>query len=87
MGDELIIYKTDAPIELLKELEKISCQIYVNGGDYEDIPKWSKVINEKGYLFEYIDSHIHVNSFATSRKWLHENYPEILENYIIENQP
>lgn len=87
MWDELIIFETNAPIELLKELEKVSCQLYANGGDYEDIPNWSKTINDKGYLFDYVDSHTHINQFSTSNEWLCENYPKISEHYIIENQP
>lgn len=31
MGDELIVFETNAPSEVLKELERVSCQIYKNG--------------------------------------------------------
>ena len=54
MGDELIIFKTNAPVEELKKLEKISCQVYLDGGDFEDVRIWAGVIGEKGYLFEYV---------------------------------
>ena len=87
MGDELIIFRTNAPVEELKKLEKISCQVYLNGGNYEDVPIWADVIAEKGYLFEYVNSHTHVNPFNTSSEWVKEKYPEITENYVIENQP
>lgn len=87
MGDELIIFKTNAPTEELKNLEKISCQVYLDGGDYEDVPIWSEIINGKGYLFEYVDSCVHVTPFTTSTEWLEEKYPMTTEYYVIENQP
>lgn len=86
MGDELIIFKTDAPAEELKNLERRSCQVYLDGGSSEDIPIWSEVITEKGYLFEYVDSHVHVSPYNTSGEWIKKNYLGIAENYVIENQ-
>ena len=87
MGDSVIIFETDAPACELKELERISCEVYINGGDYEDVPKWASVLNEKGYTFEYVDSHQHITPMGTSSEWLEDKYPEIAENYVIENQP
>ena len=87
MGDELLVFKTDAPVEELKELERISCQAYIDGGEYEDVPIWTDVLTDKGYMFECIASHPHITPFATSSKWLENNYPNITERYVIENQP
>lgn len=87
MGDTLIVFKTNAPVEELKNLEKISNDLYKNGGSYEDIPIWAEVLTKKGYIFEYIDEHQHITAFETSTEWLEKKYPQILEHYIIENQP
>ena len=86
MGDELIVFKTNAPVAELKKLEKISCQVYIEGGDFEDVPIWGNVLQKKGYKFEYVASHQHVSPFGTSKEWLKENY-KITEHYVIENQP
>lgn len=29
MGGELLVFRTDAPAEVLSELEKISCEIFI----------------------------------------------------------
>ena len=34
MGGELLVIRTDAPAEVLSELEKISCEIFINGANY-----------------------------------------------------
>lgn len=59
MGGELLVIRTDAPAEVLSELEKISCEIFINGANYEDVPIWADVLKEKGYEFTYIDSCTH----------------------------
>ena len=87
MGDEMIVFMTNAPIERLKELEKQSCQVYINGGSYDDIPIWADVLIGEGYVFEYVDDHQHITPFRSSGEWLEDEYPEIIEKYIIENQP
>lgn len=87
MGGMMYVFKTNAPIEELKELERISNDVYINGGDYEDVPIWANVLKEKGYIFDYIDEHTNVTSFGTSSEWLKEKYPEIKEHYCIDNQP
>lgn len=89
MGDELIIFETNAPIDMLKELEKESCEIYIKGGDSEDVPIWGEVLNKRGYTFEYVDSCRHVTPYGSSRSWLetHELASEIKEQYVIDNQP
>ena len=79
MGDMVIVFKTNAPIDELKTLEKIS-----NDGD---VPIWGKVLTDKGYVFEYIDSHQHITPYGTSKEWLEEKYPQITEHYCIDNQP
>ena len=87
MGDSLFIFHTNAPAEELKKLERTSCDIYKNGGCYEDVPRWKEVLEEKGYSFEYVDEHYHVTPFGTSDEWIEEKYPTITEHYAIENQP
>lgn len=87
MGGELLIIRTDAPAEVLSELEKISCEIFINGANHEDVPIWADVLEEKGYEFAYIDSCTHVTAYGTSRDWLEETFGEINEKYIIEDQP
>ena len=88
MGGELIIFKTNAPMELLKELETISCKAYEDKKE-EDVPIWANVVQEKGFEFEYIASHQHITPFQSSSEWI-ENHPigaKINEHYVIDDQP
>lgn len=87
MGDCSIVFETDAPVERLKELEKQCCQIYIDGGSSEDVPIWAEVLSKEGYTFKYVSEHGHVTPFRSSTKWLEDEYPEITEEYTIENQP
>lgn len=87
MGGELLVIRTDAPAEVLSELEKISCEIFINGSDAEKVPIWADVLEEKGYEFAYIDSCTHVTAYGTSSDWLEETFGELNEKYIIEDQP
>lgn len=87
MGGELLVIRTDAPAEVLSELEKISCEIFINGSDAEKVHIWADVLEEKGYEFAYIDSCTHVTAYGTSSDWLEETFGEINEKYIIEDQP
>lgn len=87
MGGMVIVFKTNAPIEELKELEKVSNAVYLNGGDVEDVPIWAEVLKNKGYVFDYVDEHEHITAFGTSRDWLEEKYSHVTEHYTIENQP
>lgn len=87
MGGELLVFRTDAPAEVLSKLEKISCEIFINGSDAEKVPIWADVLEEKGYEFAYIDSCTHVTAYGTSSDWLEETFGEINEKYIIEDQP
>lgn len=87
MGGTIIVFKTNAPVEELKELEKISNDIYINGGDDEDVPIWSNVLTDKGFSFDYVDDYQHVTTFGTSTEWLKNRYPQITEHYYIDNQP
>lgn len=87
MGDEMIVFKTNAPVERLKELEQQSCQIYIDGGSYDDVPIWLDVLTDEGYVFELVDEHQHITPFKSSSDWLEDKYSEITEKYIIENQP
>jgi hypothetical protein len=87
MGNMEIVFKTNAPSEELKELERISNGIYINGGEAEDVPLWGKVLTDKGYVFDYVDSHQHITPYGTSEEWLEDKYSSITEHYVIENQP
>ena len=87
MGDIIIVFSTNAPVEELKALEKISNDVYINGGEAEDVPIWTDVLKEKGYIFEYLDEHQHITPMGTSKEWLEEKYPSIKEHYLIQNQP
>ena len=87
MGDMVIIFETNAPAKELKELERISCEVYLNSGDYEDVPIWAKVLTEKGYVFDYVAEHQHITAHGTSQDWLENKYSSITEHYVIENQP
>lgn len=84
MGDLVIIFETDAPVEELKTLEKISCDVYINGGYSEDIPIWADILRAKGYVFDYVDEHQHVSVYRTSSEWIENKYPQIEEHYYIE---
>ena len=48
MGGELLVIRTDAPAEVLSELEKISCEIFINGANYEDVPIWQNEVVASG---------------------------------------
>lgn len=69
MNDELIVIKTTAPAELLKNLEQQSCEAYLQGKE-DEVPMWSAVLTDAGYLFEVVDSCKHVNASGTSDEWL-----------------
>ena len=86
MDGMVIVFKTNAPIEELKELERISCDCYINGNE-EEVPIWKYVLEEKGFVFNYVDEHGNVTPYGTSTTWLEDKYPEITEHYCIENQP
>lgn len=86
MGDYLYIVSTNAPKEELRELERISCELYRNGYDEPDIPVWTDELEEKGYVFSILDYHQHISQYGSSREWKAEWYPEVDEHYQIENQ-
>lgn len=85
MGDTLYVFDTNAPVDVLKDLEKVSNEAYANGND-DDVPSWGKELKTKGYTFCYIDEHQHVTPYGTSSEWLEERYSGIKEHYTIENQ-
>ena len=86
MGGELLVFRTDAPAEVLSEIGKISCEILST----ELIMRtflYGRCFKEKGYEFTYIDSCTHVTAYGTSSDWLEETFGEINEKYVIEDQP
>ena len=87
MGGMVIVFETNAPINELKELEKISNDIYINGGEEEDVPLWKNILEAKGYIFDCVGYHRHITRYGTSKEWLEEKYPQITEHYLIDNQP
>lgn len=88
MGDELLIFITNAPADQLKNLEFLCNNMYKQEPDAE-VPIWSDVLTSFGYKFELIDSHAHVTPFNSSSGWLksHDIYSKITEHYVLENQP
>lgn len=82
MGGELLVFQTDAPVEELQNLEKESNKLYAKG---EDVPIWEEVLRRKGYVFDFVDNHAHVNAWKTSGEWAEENYPSVSEKYTIGN--
>lgn len=61
--------------------------VFLNGGDMEDVPLWYEVLEKEGYVFSYEDSHSNISVYGTSAEWLEEKYPDITEQYVIEDQP
>lgn len=86
MGNSVYVFETNAPVEELKELERISNEVYINGGDEEDVPIWGRELTIKGYVFDYKGEHQHVTAYGTSDEWLEKNYSFVTEHYVIENQ-
>ncbi len=70
----------------LKELEKECCNIYKNGGDYDNIPIWLDILTNEGYIFNLVASHQHITPFLYSNKRMKENYKDVKEHHIIENK-
>ena len=88
MGGELLVIRTDAPAEVLSELEKISCEIFINGANYEERSYMGRCFEKRrGMNLTYIDSCTHVTAYGTSSDWLEETFGEINEKYVIEDQP
>lgn len=86
MGDSVHVFKTNAPVDELKTLEKISNDVYANGGGYEDVPIWEEVLTDKGYEFDHVDSHEHITPYGTSAEWIKDKYASIDEHYEIDNE-
>lgn len=84
MGDSIHVFETNAPVEELKALEKISNEVYINGGSEEDVPIWAYELASK-YIFKYIDSCRHITPYGTSSDWLEEKYAQITEHYEIQS--
>lgn len=80
MGGELIVFKTNAPVDFLKNLEKIS-----NEKNGDGVPIWMDIAINNGYQFEFIDSHRHVTAYGTSSDWVEKNFPNVKEKYSIED--
>lgn len=81
MGGSIVIFRTNAPANELKELESTSNEIYNSGSD--DMPIWWKVLTNKGYVFEYIDEHSNITPYGTSKDWLETTYCDVKEHYVI----
>ena len=47
----------------------------------------NEVLEKEGYVFSYEDSHSNISVYGTSAEWLEEKYPDITEQYVIEDQP
>ena len=68
------------------EPQKISNDVYANGGGYEDVPIWEEVLTDKGYEFDHVDSHEHITPYGTSAEWIKDKYASIDEHYEIDNE-
>lgn len=82
MDGELVILRTNAPVERLKVLEVESCKAYTND---TDVPVWAGVLEKEGYICDIVDSHSHVTPYETSSVWKAKCYPYITECYDIDN--
>jgi hypothetical protein len=82
MDGELVILRTNAPVERLKVLEVESCKAYTND---TDVPVWAGVLEKEGYICDIVDSHSHVTPYETSFVWKAKCYPYITECYDIDN--
>ena len=82
MDGELVIFRTNAPVERLKALEVESCKAYTNN---TDIQVWADVLEKEGYICDVVDSHSHVTPYETSFEWKAKCYPYITECYDIDN--
>jgi len=87
MGGTLCVFRTDAPKDFLKKLEDTSCQAFISGNGYDDVPQWGSEVEKAGYTWEYVGEHGHVTPYGTSRGWLELQYPECKEQYVIDDQP
>lgn len=81
MDGELVIFRTNAPIERLKVLETESCKAYTND---DDIPIWAEVLEKEGCVCDIVDSHNHVTPYDTSSEWEKEKYADVTEYYEID---
>ena len=82
MNGELIVIRTNAPVELLKELENLSNVAYKND---DDVPLWWREVENKGYEYQNIDSCRNITPYCTSKEWLasHEEWRNIEEHYVV----
>lgn len=87
MGGTLCVFRTNAPKTFLKNLEDKSCQAFISGDGYDDVPNWESEVRKAGYLWGYVNEHGHVTPYGTSRSWLQSEYPECREQYVIDDQP
>lgn len=91
MGAELTIIKTNAPENLLRELEEKACEAYRLYGNDAEIPLWYNEVKKMGYTYEYIDSYMPISTVLRLEEFIRELEKkfniEIAENYLIEDQP
>lgn len=80
MGGELIIFKTNAPAQFLKELEEKSTIQVLAGKDHII---WADECANKGYIFEYVDHHQHITAYGTSVEWRNRKYAYVKEEYFL----
>ena len=57
--DELTVWETNAPRKYIDPLTLISTEIYLDGGNYGDIPDLYRILTSEGYLFELVDRYQH----------------------------
>ena len=85
MDGTMYVFKTNAPVERLKALEKECNDIIDNGGDLCDVPNWKETLESEGFVFDWVNDHQHMTAYGTSDEWLEEEYPDVKEQYTIED--
>lgn len=81
MDGELVTILTDAPVDVLKNLEIESNKDLENG---DNAPSWVEVLQKKGYTASVTDSCSNMTPYTSSREWKKEHYKGVDEVYSIK---
>jgi hypothetical protein len=74
MGDYVYIFRTNAPVPVLKELENCS-------KGKEEPPIWRNILIPMGYQFELVEECRHITPYTSSNRWLEKKFPKVTEAY------
>lgn len=83
--DELTIWKTNAPDKRIRELGYISTEVYMDGGDYGDLPDLHRILTGEGYSFQFVGCYINMptswnkpeEAYENSKKAANRDYANI----------